>query len=170
MGGGTYVNLYVTLRIHIKDLIKQITIENVKQIVNLITYAYLEDYCYENDENNHVYKQLFSEVIWNDIPNLGELEDNIKEKIWNEYDEDIEDKIQNTYYEEVIKFLNNLVSDNFYIHLTNDNEILDNYVYDSGRSASFVTLDKYEEKKKNIEKLQKELNLTDCEITLYMVN
>lgn len=191
MGYYHYIHAYVVLKIHFVELLKQINKDNFDEIICLLSYGNFDNDVYY--ENEIVYKKLFCETIWYDTYNLSQLIEDIEKKCENEYskkyevdnndnyiygkpeeeyNEDIlKNIIKESTYEKVIQFLNDIQNKNFYVYLFHCNyssNLLHRLGVGDERTAQSFSFDAINVKKKEVEELQKKLNLTNCEIVVYV--
>jgi len=188
-----YVNIYVAIKIHFVELLKQITKDNFREIVDYLTYAYFDENTYYS--NKIVIDKLFYELRNPKVYNISNLIEDVKTKCTEEYEKkyevysDIDNDeyingdpgeeynentlkniINETLYEKVINFLNDIEDKNIIVYIVpndNNSSLLQLRVSEySSCGESFLENDILP-KKNNAEKLQKKLNLTNCEIVIY---
>jgi hypothetical protein len=130
-----YVNIYVAIKIHFVELLKQITKDNFREIVDYLTYAYFDENTYYS--NKIVIDKLFYELRNPKVYNISNLIEDVETKCTEEYDKkyevysDIDNDeyingdpgeeynentlkniINETLYEKVINFLNDIEDKN----------------------------------------------------------
>ena len=186
-----YVNIYVAIKIHFVELLKQINKDNFREIVDYLTYAFFDDNTYYS--NKIVVDKLFSELRNTKVYNISNLIEDVKDKCTEEYEQKYEvycdnyeyingepgkeynentlkNIINETLYEKVINFLNDIENKNIIVYIVPNgygSSLLQLRVSEySSCGESFLQNDILP-KKDDAEKLQKKLNLTNCEIVIY---
>jgi len=152
--GDIISTLKLGIRISIKELISQITTENVVKIVDLISYPTLDI------QNKKKYRKIRNKI--------AEYFDEHFEYHSTKYIDNIEaDKTP--FVDEVKNFLTSLKKFNNFYFLLGDETLLSTNIYLDDEIATHTTFSKLEEEKAMYEELQKELNLTNCEVVIVLI-
>ena len=150
------VKLFISIRIHIQHLIRQITPKNIEQIMHSIIHPFID--C----NNTYKYKQIFNSIKNDDDYTYDILD------IARKYGH-----INNPtkYATKIKEYLSTIKEDNFYIFLNVDNfydEIINISFTRDTECSSFTSFETMENKKLLAAKFIKELELEDCEIVAHL--
>jgi len=150
--------LFVSIRIHIENLINQIRPDNVDEIMRNIVHPKIDS------GNTYEYKKIFTS--FNNFDSYSTIYDITD--VQREYGNNKNNVI---YAEKVIEYLNNMKKKDFYLFLSKEtfyNEIINlEFSYDS-ECGSHTTFEELELERVKTELYKKELGLEDCEVIVHM--
>lgn len=153
--GDIYSTLKLGIRISIKELISQITTENVVKIVDLLSNPTIDI------QNKKKYKKIYT--IITEYFNNDHYEEHYTKYLNNE------EADKTPFVDEVKNFLNSLKKFNNFYFLLGDEILLSTNIYLEDEIATHTTFSHLEYNKTIYEELQKELNLTNCEVVIVLI-
>lgn len=146
--GDIISSVYLAIRISLKELIKQLTEDNIEKIVDIIS-----DGPNIETKNAKLYKKICDDL--------------------NEYFQEHFDDINNgvdkaTFLKQTKDYLNNLENKNFYLLLSSHDNgyVMVTNIHLEQQVSTYTTFDILLEQKALYKKFQKELKLTNCQIVI----